>query len=145
VLLIDVNVLLYAYREGAPGHTEYRRWLEDLVNSEEEFGVADWVLSGFLRIATNPRLFDPPSSLEDALRFAEALRGQPNCQSVAPGPRHWDIFVHLCRSIGAKGNDIPDVYLAALAIESDSDWISTDGGFDRFPDLRWRHPLRSSR
>ena len=60
---------------------------------------------------------------------------------VRPGNRHWDIFTALCRAVSAKGNYVPDTFLAALAIESGSEWITTDRGYARFPGLRWRHPL----
>jgi hypothetical protein len=63
--------------------------------------------------------------------------------TLAPGERHWDIFQRLCREVNAKGNLIPDAYLAALAIESGSEWITTDRDYARFPGLRWRHPLVS--
>lgn len=76
-------------------------------------------------------------------RFADELRTLSNCVPIAPGPRHWSIFCHLCREAGAKGNLVPDAFLAALAIESGSEWITTDRGFSRFPGLRWRHPLRA--
>lgn len=141
MVLIDVNILVYAFRESAPEHTAYARWLEDCINSDQPFGMSDLVLSGFLRIATHPRVFDPPSPLEAALRFASALRSQPNCVSVAPGPRHWDIFTRLCREGKTKGNLVSDAYLAALAIESGSEWITADRDYSRFPGLRWRHPL----
>jgi predicted nucleic acid-binding protein len=60
---------------------------------------------------------------------------------VVPGVRHWEIFDRLCRAAGAKGSLVADAYLAALAIESGSEWITTDRDFSRFPGLRWRHPL----
>ena len=141
MLLIDVNVLVYAFRESTPEHKPYARWLEDCINSDQPFGMSDLVLSGFLRIATHPKIFDPPSPLEAALRFAEALRSQPNCVTIAPGPRHWDIFTRLCRTAKTKGNLVSDAYLAALAIESGSEWITADRDYSRFPGLRWRHPL----
>jgi len=141
MLLIDVNVLVYAYREDAPNHPAYHRWLTDVVSSDEPFGLVDLALSGFLRITTHPKLFTPPSSLESALEFAAALRGQPNCVVVTPGPRHWDILQELCRATKAQGNFIPDAFFAAIAIEAGSEWITTDHGFARFPHLRWRHPL----
>jgi hypothetical protein len=62
-------------------------------------------------------------------------------QFVSPGPRHWGIFADLCRKANARGHLVPDAYLAALAIESGSEWITTDRGYARFPGLRWRHPL----
>ena len=141
MLLIDVNVLVYAYREDSPDHLNFKNWLTGLLGSEEIFGIASIVLSGFLRITTHPKIFDPPSSLEDALRFAEALRSQPNFWAVAPGPRHWQIFTQLCQATSARGNLIPDAYLAAMAIETDAEWVSTDRDFKIFPGLRWRHPL----
>ncbi|MDP9121849.1 MAG: type II toxin-antitoxin system VapC family toxin [Acidobacteriota bacterium] len=141
MLLPDVNVLVYAHRQDGPDHPLYRRWLEETAGSDAAFGMADLVLSGFLRIVTNPRVFASPTPVAVALSFAEELRALPNCVTVGPGPRHWSIFSRLCREGGAKGNLVPDAFLAALAIESGSEWVTADRGFARFPGLRWRHPL----
>ncbi len=141
MILPDVNVLVYAHRVDAPKHTAYREWLEGVINSDQAYGLADLVLSGFLRIVTHPRVFARPSGLDQALAFVTEIRDQPNCVPVGPGPRHWDIFVRLCRTATVKGNLVPDAYLAALAIESGSEWITTDRDFSRFPQLLWRHPL----
>jgi toxin-antitoxin system PIN domain toxin len=141
VILTDVNVLVYAYRTDAPQHQAYRDWLEQAVNGDEAYGLSDLVLSGFVRVVTHPRVFAPPSPIEDALQFANVLRDRPDCVRIAPGPRHWSIFVRLCRDAGVRGNLVPDAYLAALAIESGSEWITTDRDYSRFPGLRWRHPL----
>jgi uncharacterized protein len=75
------------------------------------------------------------------MAFTAALRTRPNCVPIVPGPRHWDLFVSLCHRANARGNLVRDAYLAALAIESGSEWITTDRGFARYPGLRWRHPL----
>lgn len=139
--LPDVNVLVYAHRGDAPDHARYARRLEDVARGDARFGLSDVVLSGFLRIVTHPRIFTVPTPLDDVPLFVDGLRGRPNHVPVAPGPRHWDLFVSLCRRAGAKGNFVPDAYLAALAIETGSEWITTDRGFARFPDLRCRHPL----
>jgi hypothetical protein len=141
LLAPDVNVLVYAHREDLPEHTASRRWLEELVSSDAAFGLADAVLSSFLRIVTHPRVFNTPTPLGDALGFASALRRQPNRVPIEPGPRHWDIFERLCRESGAKGNLVADAYLAALAIESGCEWVTTDRDYSRFPGLRWRHPF----
>ena len=90
---------------------------------------------------THRRVFDPPSPIDHALLFSEALKSRPNAVGVSPGPRHWDIFARLCSTAVVRGNLVPDAYLAALAIESGSDWITTDRDYSRFPGLRWRHPL----
>lgn len=142
MVLPDVNVLVYAHRRDAPDHKRYRTWLEDAVNGDEAYGLTGLVLSGFVRVVTHPRVFSPASALEDALAFVSALRDRPNRVSVAPGPRHWELFCSLCERAGARGNLIPDAYLAALAIESGSEWITTDRDYARFPGLRWRHPFK---
>lgn len=141
MILLDVNVLVYAHRADAPGHAAFRQWLENTINSDQAYGLSEWVLSGFLRVVTHPKVFTPPSDLASALAFTGEVRSQPNCVLLQPGPRHWDIFVHLCQQSGARGNLIPDAYLAALAIESGSKWITTDRDFSRFPGLKWRYPL----
>ena len=141
MVLPDVNVLIYAHRGDAPEHARYARWLEDVARGDAAFGLSELVLSAFLRVVTHPRIFAPPTPLADALAFVEGLRERPNSAPIAPGPRHWDLFTSLCRRADARGNLVPDAYLAALAIESGSEWITTDRGFARFPGLRWRHPF----
>lgn len=142
VLLADVNVLVYPHREDAPDHAPYREWLEAVINSDQAYGMSDAVLSGFLRVVTHPKVFKKPSPLSRALAFAQEIRDRPNCVRVCPGSRHWDIFVRLCEACQVKGNLVPDAWFAALAIESGSEWITTDRDYARFPDLRWRHPLQ---
>ena len=141
MILTDVNVLVYAYRADAPGHSAYREWLEEQINSDQAYGFSDLVLSGFLRVVTHPRVFIPPSDLASGFEFAQLIRSQPNAIPISPGARHWDIFKSLCEATSVRGNLIPDAYLAALAIESGSEWITTDRDYSRFPGLKWRHPL----
>jgi len=141
MILPDVNVLVYAFRSDMPRHEDYRTWLESVVDDESAFGISDLVASGFVRVVTHPRAFAHPSLVDKALAFVEALKGQPNSVSILPGTRHWGIFSQLCRAVNAKGNLVPDAYLAALAIESGSEWITADRDYARFPGLRWRHPL----
>ena len=141
MMLTDVNVLVYAHRTDAPDHAAYRKWLEELINSDQAYGFSNLVLSGFLRVVTHPRVFSPPSDLASAFAFTQGFRSQPNAVQVTPGPRHWDIFKRLSEAANVKGNLVPDAYLAALAIESGSEWITTDRDYSRFPGLKWRHPL----
>ena len=141
MLLVDVNVLVYAHRVDALGHIDYLRWVQGMMDADEAYGIADIVLSGLVRVVTHPRIFHPPSSTNEALAFANELRGQPNCVRIEPGRRHWEIFTRLCRTVGARGSLVPDAYLAALAMESGSEWITADRDYSRFPGLRWRHPL----
>ena len=142
MILTDINVLVYAHRADAPAHADYRGWLEEVINGNQSYGISDFVLSGFIRVVTHPRIFNPPSDLGSAFAFAMEIRSQPNAVPIAPGARHWEIFRSLCEAAGAKGNLIPDAYFAALAIESGSEWITTDRDYSRFPGLKWRHPLQ---
>lgn len=144
MILPDVNILVYAHRADARNHGAYREWLEGTINGDSSFGLSDLVVSGFLRVVTHPRVFVSPSSLADAMEFAEGVRGRPNRVPVAPGPDHWRIFRRLCDESGAKGNLVPDAFFAALAIERGCEWITTDRDYARFPGLKWRHPLQSS-
>jgi hypothetical protein len=118
-----------------------RDWLESHVNSDVAYGVADLVLSGFVRVVTHPRVFQQPTPLETALTFVADVRDRPNCVVVHAGDRHWEIFTRLCRQTQVRGNLVADAFLAALAVESGSEWITTDRDYARFPGLRWRHPL----
>jgi toxin-antitoxin system PIN domain toxin len=141
MFLFDVNVLLFAFRSDAEHHERYRIWLESIVNSDSAYGMSPQVLSSVIRIATHPSIFPHPSRKKDAIAFANVLLGQPNCQKVEPGPRHWDIFTKLCTETRTAGNLVPDAWFAALAIESGCEWISTDGDYRRFNELRTRAPF----
>jgi hypothetical protein len=134
---------VYAFREEAPDHERYRDWLAAATSSYEPVGLAPVVLSGFIRVATHPRVFSPPAPIERAFDFADALLSQPSAVLVVPGPRHWEIYKRLCISVGAKGNLTAEAFIAALAIESGCELITTDRDFSRFPGLRWRHPLEA--
>ena len=141
MVLLDVNILVYAFRPDAERHDAYAAYVQDLARSPSAFGLADIVCSGFMRVVTHPKVFAPPAYVGEALEFLEALRTRPNCVIISPGARHWRIFSELCTATNAKGNLVADAYLAALALESGSEWVTTDRHFARFPGLRWRHPL----
>jgi toxin-antitoxin system PIN domain toxin len=141
MILADVNVLVYAFREDSADHPTYKAWLEDIVNGDQAYGMSHQVLAGLIRVATHPKIFARPSRMSEVLAFASALLDQPNCQIVEPGPRHWDIFTRLCGSANAIGNLVPDAWFAALAIESGCEWITNDRDYSRFAGLQWRTVL----
>lgn len=141
MLLADVNVFVYAHRPESPRADEHRHWLEQALAGDEPFGVSEQVLSGFLRIVTNRKIYLEPSPTDLALDFCSAVLEAPAAVRVRPGVRHWSIFEQFCRSLGARGNLVPDAYLAALAVEHGATWITTDHGFARFSGLRWQLPL----
>lgn len=134
-------MLLTAHRKELAHHEEVKSWLVETLNAPAAHGVSDLVLSGFIRVVTHPRVFVDPTPVERALQFAALVRESPSAVRIGPRDRHWEIFHDLCREANATGNRVPDAYLAALAIESGSEWITMDRGFARFPGLSWRHPL----
>ncbi len=143
MLLFDVNVLVNAHRAELPQHATIGPWLARTINGPQAFGISEIVLSGFVRVVTDPKVFATPSPIDKALAFCRVLRERPNAVLTVPGDRHWDIFVHLCTAVRARGNLVPDAFLAALAIESGSHWITCDRGFGRFPNLVWHDPLQT--
>jgi hypothetical protein len=138
---VDVNVLVYAHRPESPSHAGHREWLDQARRGVEPLGLSSVVASGFLRVVTHPRIFKEPTPLDIALDFLEVLHASPAVVPVMPGDRHWQIFTDLCRRLDARGNLVPDAFLAAIAIEQGATWVSTDRGFAGFPGLHWLHPL----
>lgn len=141
--LCDVNVLVYAHREESSEHEAFAAYLRDLAEGPSAFGLSEAVLSGFVRIVTNPRVFRQPTPTAIALEFCESLRLRPQAVVLRPGEQNWRIFQQLCLSVPAKGKLVADAWHAAPAIENGCEWISTDADFARFSGLRWSHPLRA--
>jgi toxin-antitoxin system PIN domain toxin len=140
VVLTDVNVLVYAHRRDSAQYDECRAMVEFMLGADQAYGISELVLSSFVRIVTHPSVFSPPSTLEQAVAFASDLLTPEHAVPIAPGPRHWEIFMRLCRESRVRGNLVPDAYFAAMAIESGCEWISTDGDYARFKGLTWRRP-----
>ena len=140
MILADVNVLIYAFREDARLHSVCKPWLDGVIRGEAQFGVSPLALSAFVRIVSNPRVFVHPTPIEDAFAFCDSLLTQPHCEIVRPGERHWAIFRRLCVQTATRGPRISDAWFAALAIEHACAWITYDRDFARFPGLEWREP-----
>ncbi|HTU03939.1 MAG TPA: type II toxin-antitoxin system VapC family toxin [Trebonia sp.] len=141
MLLLDTNVLINAHRPEAERHVEYRDWLEDLLNGPQPYAVSDFAVLGMVRVVTNPKVYAKPTPIARALEFAAQIRNQPQAMVVAPGPAFWTIFTELCLRVDARGNAVPDAYLAALAVENACEFVTDDQEFRKFPELRWRRPL----
>jgi toxin-antitoxin system PIN domain toxin len=143
MLVPDVNVLIYAHRtDSCDDHAAYAKWLTDVATNFEPFALSSLALSGLVRIVTNSRIFRRPSTLDEVFSFIDELAGRSNARVIHPGPLHLEIFEDLCRRSGATAKLAADAQHAAVAIEHGCTLITTDSDFDRFPGLRWRHPLR---
>lgn len=134
--LHDVNVLIHAHRGESSEHETHRDLIAGEISGEQTYAVCDYVINGFLRIVTNRRIFRTPTPVRQAVAFADQFRHQPNAVVVTPGPRHWSIFTRLCEETGIAGEDLPDAFLAALAIEHGCEFVTADKGFARFRGLR---------
>jgi toxin-antitoxin system PIN domain toxin len=140
MMLPDVNVLIYAFRKDVAQHSVCRAWLDRTILDDRWFGISPLALAAVVRITTHARLYQRPSSLDEAFGFCGDILGQPNCQIIKPGERHWGIFERLCRETDTRGSRVTDAWFAALAIEHGCEWVAMDRDYARFPELRWRVP-----
>jgi toxin-antitoxin system PIN domain toxin len=141
MLLLDANVLIYAFRRDLPQHATAKRWLETNLSGDEPLEFLALSELAFLRITTNRRVFAQPSRFEEALRFLDVVRSCSIVSELHPGPEHRNIFVRMARDYQLGGNDLSDAFVAAAAIEAGAILASADRGFARFRGLRWIDPL----
>lgn len=141
MILVDANLLIYAVNAAASQHVAARAWLDARMNGLARVGLPWTSLLAFLRLVTNPRVFQRPLSTADAWKQVDAWLGSGPAWVPAPTERHAEILARLLSAPGVHGNLVPDAHLAALAIEHGLELNSTDGDFARFAGLKWRNPL----
>jgi uncharacterized protein len=143
VIVPDVNLLLYAEIDAHPLHARARRWWEEGLSGDRAIGLAPVCLFGFIRLATNRRVFTEPMPVSDAINRIEAWLARPHVTALVPGRTHLEIAFGLLRRLGTGANLTTDVQIAAHAIEVNGELHSNDGDFARFEGLRWVNPLRA--
>ena len=141
MILVDANILLYAEDSLQPRHQKARAWWDDILSGTEVICLCWTVLSAFIRIGTNPRVFAHPLSLEQALTRVQSWLDQPCTRIVRPTEHHWTVFKQVLMDGQAVANLVTDAHLAALAIEHGCELASTDSDFARFRKLKWKNPL----
>lgn len=141
MILVDANLLLYAYYSRAPQHVASRDWLEKTLSGTELVRFAWLTLWAFLRISTNPRAFERPLSTLEAQRAVSSWLAQPTAGIVEPGERYWEILREVMHDGQAVGPLVMDAALAALAIEHGATLHTTDRDFARFRGLKWVNPI----
>jgi toxin-antitoxin system PIN domain toxin len=141
VILVDANILLYAEDSLHPRNRKARTWWDDQLSGSRSVCLCWTVLSAFIRIGTNPRVFESPLSLEQAVARVQSWLEQPCARVVRPTDRHWTVFQQMLSDGQAVANLVTDAHLAALAIEHGCQLASTDSDFARFSKLKWMNPL----
>ena len=141
---VDVNVLVQAAMAAAPEHAVAREWVLRQRQAPDGLGLFSLVLSGFLRVTTDRRVFTEPLDPSAAMAFIDSLTASPVVAVLEPGPRHWSMFRSMVLEHRPSSVDMTDVYLAAAALEINATWVSFDRGFSRFEGLRWVNPAQRS-
>jgi toxin-antitoxin system PIN domain toxin len=141
MIIVDVNLLIYAVNQDAPHHRKAKSWLEGVVSATETVGLPWIVLLAFLRLTTRAGLFQKPLMVETAFDLVDSWLQQPSVTVPEPTSRHLRTLRDLVLPLGTGGNITSDAHLAALAIEYGAEICTTDGDFARFGRLRWRNPL----
>lgn len=141
MIVPDLNLLIYAYNEDAPGHARAKRWWEATLSATRPVGLPWVVLLGFVRLMSNRRVVDDPMPAAEAVQHCKAWLARPNARIILPGPGHLDLLADILATGSAGADLVTDAHLAALAIEHQAELHSNDGDFARFPGLRWRNPI----
>ena len=141
MILVDANILLYAEDSINPHNQKARDWWDSKLSGTGTVCLCWTVMSAFIRIGTNPRVFEYPLSIEQALDRVQSWIDQPCTILIRPTDRHWTVFKQLLLEYQAAANLVSDAHLAALAIEHGCTLASTDADFARFPGLKWVNPL----
>jgi toxin-antitoxin system PIN domain toxin len=142
MILVDVNLLVYSWDSSSPSHEAARCWLDGKLNGTARVGLPWESTLGFLRVVTNPRIFERPATIGLAWRQVEEWLSCNNVWVPHAGVEHNVVLRGLLRDLGGGPNLIPDAHLAALAIEHGLTLYSSDGDFARFQGLQWSNPLK---
>ncbi len=140
MVVLDVNILVAAYRTDHPDHEAVTPWFDSLLGGGSPFGVPDAVWVGFVRIVTNRRIFLIPADVSEAFEFVTAVAAHPGYRSMTPDEDLIPTWQRLCREGQAGGDLVPDAYIAAVAMRIGGTVATRDRDFRRFDGLRTLDP-----
>lgn len=141
MIVLDANILLYAYDSSSAKHARARAWVERVFSEGTLVGIPWQTVSAFLRVVTNTNLPGQRFTTEEAAQVVNQWLEQPNVRFLGPGDEHWSLLRRMLIEGQARGPLVTDAQLAALALEHGGVLYSTDRDFARFPGLRWSNPL----
>jgi len=145
VILVDANLLIYAHVTSFPQHAEARGWLDAQLNGSVRVGLPWPSLLAFVRLVSNPRVFERPETVAAAWQQVEQWLDCDPVWIPFPTDRHREVLGSLLTQAVRRPNLVPDAHLATLAIEHGLKLCSTDGDFARFSGLRWENPLAGAK
>jgi toxin-antitoxin system PIN domain toxin len=141
MIVLDVNILIYAFDETCGEHQKAQEWIEEVFSGDELVGLPWQTVGVFLRILTNPSLSGERLTMQQALSIVDEWIDMPHIRFLAPGETHWSIFRDMLVKGDVRGKLTTDAALAALTIECGGVLYTNDRDFARFPGLRWVNPL----
>jgi uncharacterized protein len=139
MFVLDVNILIYTFDTSSTHHQKCYAWLTKTLQTAQ-VRAPNVVLSGFLRIVTNTKIF-PNADLSSAWEFVESLESHPNFEVLPSSVQHWLTFKQLCQTMNLSGNGFSDAFIAAFALEYNATLVSADKGFSRFVTLKFFNPV----
>lgn len=138
--LLDANVLIGAFRPDDPDHAVLKGWLEKTLSAGLAVTFPALVEVAFVRIVTHPKIFRVPSPLKEAVEFLHVIHESGVFQQTPWTSNARVQWQRWCGDLGLHGNDVNDVYLAALSADARCRLVTRDKGFSRFPGLDWWNP-----
>ncbi len=138
-------MLVYAHVTSLTQHHAARSWLDSRLNGPTPVGLLWPTLLSFVRLVSNPRIFEHPQPISKAWKQVDDWLTCPVAWIPQPTERHREILGSFLTDTLGRSNLVPDAHLAALAIEHGLTLCSTDRDFARFPNLRWEDPLQQPR
>lgn len=141
MIVLDANILLYAYDPSSERHDQARAWIEEVFSGGNLVGIPWQTAHAFLRVVTNPKLTVRRVTAEEAAQIVDSWTAQPNVRFLGPSEQHWNVLRRMLVEGQARGPLVTDAQLAALTIEHGGELYTTDRDFARFPGLRWKNPL----
>ena len=141
MILPDINLLVYAHDETSKCHAQAKLWWESQLNGSQLIGLSWVTVLGFIRLLTNPRIFQNPYTPAEILAIVKTWLEQPHVRMIDPAEQHFTLLAKLIEQIGTAGNLTTDAHLAALAMERGLVLQTADADFARFPGLKWNNPL----
>ena len=129
MIVLDANLLLYAYDRGSDFYARANPWLARKLSGDELVGLPWQSISAFLRIMTDRRLPGDRMNMIEATDVVGRWLALPNVRVPAPGSDHWSVLRRVLLDGQVSGPVVSDAHLAALTIEHGGVLHTTDRDF----------------